>query len=186
MNSTIRSLIAILLAAVAVSSPAVAGPLTFDFEFSDEFSAGDTVSGRILGLEDNLADQAATQIIIDDVTDGLVFQALVEGLDVTTLANQVANSFTVTDGVITDATFEAFEPALGGVLIFCINRDGCTGPGSVAMNYVGAIGIGDDIANADGLGGVTFSVVPGPAPAALLLGGLIGLAAARRIRRARR
>ena len=64
-----KSLFGILLAAaLTVSSAMPAQALDFGFEFSNFYgNTNGTVTGRILGLQDNTSNQAASSVIIDSI-----------------------------------------------------------------------------------------------------------------------
>ncbi len=96
----------LLAAAVFVASPAQA--LDFNFVFAgQEAEKGETgsVSGRILGLEDNVADQMIAALIIDEVLfgDGSNFDLslLNEGRNANNWNSLITNRFTVSNGSIT-------------------------------------------------------------------------------------
>jgi PEP-CTERM motif len=88
-----------------------AGParadLVFDFSFTNNSgNVSGTVTGEILGLVDNEANQSASEVLIDSYPAGLGNIGSTP-IDVTSWFDQVANSFTVVSGQLTDVNFEA-------------------------------------------------------------------------------
>jgi hypothetical protein len=84
-----------------------AGPLTFDFSFTNEFgTVSGTVTGQILGLQNNEANQAATQVYIDSYPPALGNIGATP-IDVTAWPFQFGNEFTVSNGQVTLASFDA-------------------------------------------------------------------------------
>lgn len=101
-------LIGVLLAAALTLGSAIpAQALDFGFEFSNSFgNTNGTVTGRILGLQDNTSNQAASSVIIDS-TPG-VFSPIGSvpspggfGNDVLIWTEFWVNNFSVTNGTIT-------------------------------------------------------------------------------------
>ena len=163
------------------ATAATASPLTFEFSFTGDIEPG-TVTGVIEGLVDDLDDQAASSVVVTSASPG-DFSSLI-GLDFTTQAVLV-NSFDVSGGQITRVFFIAntsLEPSL------CIGTPaGCFGILSLGDNVSNPTQIINSLLEAPTL---TFTnvtetetgpeVIPLPASAVLLLGGLAGFAAFRR------
>ena len=111
-----RPLIGLLLTAGLILGQAIpAQALNFGFEFSNFYgNTNGTVTGRILGLQDNTANQAASHVIIDSIPDAFSPLPSVEGiggvggaggvgihLDVLAWPEFWVNDFTVLNGAIT-------------------------------------------------------------------------------------
>jgi hypothetical protein len=179
-----RLALAGVAAAMLAASPAAA--VTILFSFSTDTSdpsvsngVAGTVSGRIIGLVDN-STSAATSLFIDSFSVG-GFGGV--PIDVLTWGNQLANSFTLVNGVVTAARFHAtnlnpFAPELLYINVPLGMPRGNTNYASVgAGNFI-------SIWNNKGLQGVTFAAVPEPASWALLITGFGLTGAAMRRRRA--
>ena len=149
--------------------------LNFDFSFSNAIgNVSGSVTGEIFGLADNTSGQAATDIEVDSYPTGLTglpsapFDAFtVPG------TNIVSNSFTVSGGQITAASFDTSFIAFSRVLL--------------ALDYTGVNGLQNSTAsafviNSNGFAGATYTSAPVPEPASivLLLSGMFGLGAIRR------
>ncbi len=165
----------ITLLALMVLTPAAHANLIFEFGFSD--SGGQQVKGRILGLTDNVANQSATNILVDSYTGQVAGVFGASGNDVVQWSTVFRNLFTVTGGQISQAMFAAQDTALRGT--FCINLPGGIGQtSSLRLQNAGVA-----ISNNAGFGGVQFrniSAVPEPGVVGLLGLGLVGLFLARR------
>lgn len=169
--------IIVSLVLLGVCPSAYAG-LIFEFGFSN--ATGDHVSGRIIGLEDDMANQAASNIFIDSFTgqtDGVFGTAT---NDATIWSAVYSNRFSVSSGQIVQSVFAAQDRnASRGT--FCINLSGCIGQTSLLKLQNAGVSVG----NSKGFGGVQFrnvTSVAEPGTVGLLGIGLIGLAA-RRLRR---
>ncbi len=97
----------------AYAPPARAGLLNFSFSFTDDPTVGTTpgtVTGEIDGLSDN-STSAASDVIIDTVPSALGGISTEGPLPIETIAsgwnNPIINSFTVSGGQITAASFFA-------------------------------------------------------------------------------
>lgn len=100
----------VVAATVAIASPLHA--LDFEFEFTgDDFIRGGvgSVSGRILGLQDNIADQTATAVIVDEAFFGDGSAAdlglLSSGPDAALWGTIRANAISVFGGNISSVNF---------------------------------------------------------------------------------
>ncbi len=101
----------ILGIAMIAGSAIPAQALNFGFEFSNFYgNTGGTVTGRILGLQDNTINQAASNVIIDSIPDAFSPLQSVGGpggvgggikLDVLTWPEIFVNNFSVMNGAIT-------------------------------------------------------------------------------------
>lgn len=137
-----------------------AGTLSFYFSFSNVTgSVPGTVTGEITGLADN-GSSSATNVYIDSYPSAL-------GLTLTTpfdtIADSALNSFTVSSGHITGATY--FAVGVGSYVL---------GINHIGGNYLENPS-GPEVFNGDGFGGVTFTTVPEPSTWAMLLLGFAGL-----------
>jgi len=122
-----RPLIGLLIAAGLTLGQAIpAQALNFGFEFSNFFgNTNGTVTGRILGLQDNTSNQAASNVIIDSIPG--VFAPIGSipspggfGNDVLGWAGAPINTFSVINGAIT--SFEVFNATgIGGQLFLFSN-----------------------------------------------------------------
>ncbi len=187
----------ILAATIAIASPAYA--LVFKFELTGpELTRGGTgkVTGRILGLENNLPNQvalpqAADAVILDSVLFGdgsaLDLSLLEEGTDATKWTTQVANTFVVGAGVMRDAQFIASSPipfaapSTQDLLVF--GSFNPSGFGGLIVNEVNGKDFHLRIETVNGaILGQTFTPIPIPVPGAfgLLLTAIAGLGFLRR------
>lgn len=115
-----KPLAGLLLATVlTVGSALPAQALDFGFEFSNFYgNTNGTVTGRILGLQDNSSNQAATSVIIDSIpgafsTVGSVPTPGGFGNDILGWIGTPINDFSVENGVIT--SYEVFNyTGIGG------------------------------------------------------------------------
>ena len=179
----------LLLGAAALLSSTSAMAVDFSFTFSTDITdpavrnaVPGSVSGRILGLADN-ATGAAAQVFIDSFTAG-GFSSF--PTDAAAWSSVFNNSFTVTGGAITGATFHSSRNNNGFDQLF-INIP--IGYANGNTNYV-STGVDNAISiwNNNGFSGVTFatldtSAVPEPATWAMMLVGFGGMGAALRSRR---
>ena len=136
-----RIFAAVAFLAAAFTTPAHAS-LIFGFSFLDANYGSDYVTGRILGLEDNRAGQAASSVIIDTYPDWL--SGSFDNTNDAVLWNSVLdNSFDVTDGMITSSTFRATDIADSSPAftndILCLLNDGdyC----EIASNHFAVFGL---------------------------------------------
>jgi hypothetical protein len=166
-----RLALAGVAAALLAASPAAAVTILFSFSSDTNDPAvsngvAGTVSGRIIGLVDN-STSAATSLFIDSFSVGGFGGVPV---DAVTWALQYANSFTLVNGVVTDARFHAatFNPLAPELLYINVPLGMPRGN----TNYA-SVGAGNAISiwNNNGLQGVSFAAVPEPASWALLITG---------------
>jgi hypothetical protein len=134
---------------------------SFVFSFT---GGGGTVTGEIMGLQNN-ATGSATEVLITSYPASL---GSIPDLIVTDWAAQVLNSFTETNGVVTDAQYFAQDSDLPFPSMFI------------------SAGIGEIITvNASIRGPITFAAAPVPEPSAwsLLLTVMLAVAIVKRSRR---
>jgi len=172
--SNIRTISVAVVGAAAIGlgcglTPAEAATLDFNFSFTNVANGGGTVTGIVSGLTDN-ATSAATSLKVLTNTAGFGIGEYV--------GNPLSNSFTVSAGSITSATFVAF--GLGN------NPPAVTGS-SLALNLNSPL-----YKNITGLSNTSGSIVVSPntglsftpvtpptaVPTPALLPGLLGLGAA--------
>ena len=145
--------------------------LDFSFSFDNvEGNTPGTVEGTITGLNEGTG--AADSVLITSFPAGLggSFDA---GNDATLWSNQGANTFTVTNGSITDADFNS-DSSNGSNL--CLN---CSEFGGVNGTINGSTG--NALFNFDGFSGATYSTAATSVPfgvstdlSIIILGGLYG------------
>ena len=170
-----------MFVAWSLASPAHA--LDFNFSFSNVTGNADgTVTGEIFGLTNN-ATSAASDIVIDSAPAGWVLPAI--PFSVFSHAGDWSggyideNSFTVSNGVLTDANFQIY----GGY--FDLNYDNTYNEFGDLRVITGVVPpTGPYIQNTDGFGGVTYTAVPEPSTWAMMGLGFasLGLAGYRRRR----
>jgi hypothetical protein len=150
--------------AVALLAPVSASALSFDFSFTN-------VTGVISGLADN-ATSAATSVQVTSNTAGFGIGEYV--------GNPIFNSFTVSAGVITAASFASFGIANASPAVTCCSLGFLSGFGGL-INDPRGFALPD-------VGRVTFTpaaAVPGPIagaglPGLILAGGVLLMLARRR------
>jgi hypothetical protein len=165
-------LILAALATIALGAPyaRAAGPLDFNFSVTGGASYPGTFTGEIVGLTDNTANQAATSVFIDTASITFPF-----GLPYNTISNVIFNEFSVSNGAIAAAAYNAFDATFY----------------EIALNYEGTyLYVNSPLGNirsdiSEGLSGIVFTpvvvtIVPEPASLALFGVALIGLAATAR------
>ncbi len=148
--------------------------LDFNFSFDDTFgNTSGTVEGTIQGLNDN-STGAASAVLITSFPVGGSFDI---GNNAVLWDTVAANLFTVTNGAITAASFEA--SATGSDDIFCLSPS----TGNFCPNSFNALTLDNSstfVRNDDGFGGATYSAatpVPfetEPTLGILLAAGLFG------------
>lgn len=95
---------------LGMSQPLPVQALGFSFEFGNfDLGISGLVKGRILGLSDNTANQAATSVIIDSLPSVYSPPGSPRGYgnDLVLWPRNLSNQFTVDNGVITDFKFTA-------------------------------------------------------------------------------
>jgi len=151
--------------------------ISFDFAFENiNGNVPGTVTGRILGLQDNLANQAATSVLIDSFPAGLP-GVLNSGADAVAWESVPFNLFSVTAGQIVAARFGAQDNSLGAAEFdtLVINQGFATNIG----HFTNALTLNNGrnvTGNDDGFGAATFTpAVPEPSTVVLMGLGLVGL-----------
>lgn len=130
--------------------------LDFTFSFGNETgNVSGNVTGIIAGLNDN-ATSAATGVIIQNYPSGLSGSPEQGGFDATKWQEVYSNSFSVTNGNITAASFGATNGGGFGSTgdALCINGGGYCFTGANALSFDGA---STYVLNSSGFSGVTFS-----------------------------
>jgi hypothetical protein len=131
-----------------------AGPLDFMFSFSNTVgNVNGTVTGEIFGLTNNTANQAASNVVVDSAPALLGLPAFPSPLPIFT--DVTANSFTVLNGAITDASFASGDP-LHNQFSITLNFN--------LINFFGNNDSHAEIQNDDGFAGATYTPVTVPAP----------------------
>lgn len=175
-----KTLIVAAVAFFALTGDARAAIVDFYFSFTNV--TGDTngtVTGRILGLSDNAAGQAATNVLIDSYPEPLSFGFFNVGNDATAWETQLVNSFDVSGGLITAATFAAYQNTGGADDSLRLNYTGNYWPTTTGISNQNWLSLDDtipDVENLNGFAGVTFTpiaAVPLPAALPLFLTGLV-------------
>jgi hypothetical protein len=143
----------------ATTTPVCASLLNFDFSFTGSSFDPGTVTGEIEGLTNN-STSAASAVIIDTSSSPVPFS-----LPFNTIGDALINTFTVTNGQITDLMYDAvsFAPMMGYFLQLNINERN----NALSNDETG----GEFIANMQGLSGITFVALatPTPEPSAIAL-----------------
>jgi hypothetical protein len=121
-----KSLLIILtvLVVATIAPNAHADDFSFSFTNTDGNLSG-TVTGEILGLTDNTTGPAA-QVLIESYPSAIASIVGPGPIDATLFYNQLANSFTETNGVVTAGEFAAYNPQPGILDELSINFDGET------------------------------------------------------------
>ncbi len=146
------------LALAVTAQNAKALDFTFSFDNVNGNVAG-TVSGTIIGLEDNTS-SPADSIIIENFPAGLAGD-FDNGQDVVAWDTIFINNFTVTNGIITSAEFEAsevndvFDNPIAEFDQFTLNRD--FDIPTVGSNYLSLDGFSTNVRNDLGFGGISFA-----------------------------
>lgn len=164
------------VAGILAGAPAWAVTLNVDFSFENLANGGGTVTGRVLGLQDDAADQAATGFQILSNTAGFGIGEYIGAPE--------NNLWTVSGGVVTNARFSTFgdrnvAPAVTDAsfyLQYVAGQTGLVGLAPTPFRQTVSAAAGETL---------RFEVAPVPVPqAAVLLGsGLVALFALRRRRR---
>ena len=184
---TVIAWLAAALTLIMIATTPAKASLTFKFSFSNVTgNVAGTVSGRIFGLNNN-ATGSASSILIDSFPAGLLGGPFLNGNDPVLWGNVPLNSFTVTAGGITFANFAAQHASGIESDVFCLRTPptcatGFVGGNLLSLNFDGDVATPSAVANNDGLAGATFSALPEPPTALLLVVALAGIGAARRRR----
>jgi hypothetical protein len=158
------------MAALVAAAPAYAG-LDFYFSFiNGNGNVSGTVTGEIFGLTDDTT-SGATDVVIDSYPAGLSLPAVPWDIFNDSNYTNVGNGFTVSGGVITAAFFAELDFADSSS--FSLNDEGFNNV--IDLN-------GNAVENEGGFKGATYTAVPTPEPASivLLLSGMFGLRLIRR------
>ncbi|PYU69618.1 MAG: hypothetical protein DMG52_28420 [Acidobacteria bacterium] len=163
---------------VLTGSPAKADGFSFTITNTDGNLSG-TITGEILGLTDNTTGPAA-QVLIESYPASIASIVGPGPIDATQFLNQLFNSFTEVNGVVTAGTFGAYNPQPGIFDELVINYGGqstmqacgyaCYQSG---YEYVSTEG-GFSSANIQPLSS-PVSAVPEPSTLVLALTGFVGL-----------
>ncbi|WP_424964570.1 VPLPA-CTERM sorting domain-containing protein [Dinoroseobacter sp. S375] len=174
-----------LVCAFLLAAPS-ANALSFDFSFSNTVgNVAGTVTGTVSGLADN-ATGAATSLILTSVPAATGGQTNPNTSDVVQWTAIDVNSFTVTNGQITDFMFSAVLEAAPVFEFFCLGDPACAPVGAETLYGTAFFAVPFTFVGTDGgFAGVTFTptAIPLPAGLLLMLSALGGLGAARRWRR---
>jgi hypothetical protein len=156
-NRNMRKLVAKSIAIAAALVGGMAQPaqaLDFFFSFNNvNGTTNGTVSGRIIGLEDNTPNQMADNVFIDDFPAGLGGAFNNMSNDALTWSNVAAHSFTVTNGNLTSANFNALDTSNSETDFLRLNFAGTT-------NNLSLDGFSTSVSNFNSLTGLTFTPVP--------------------------
>jgi hypothetical protein len=119
----IRLIFALALSGIVLSgTSAKADDFSFTITNTDGNLPG-TVSGEILGLTDNITGPAA-QILIESYPTAIASVVGPGPIDATLFLNQLVNSFTEVNGVVTAGSFGAYNPQPGIFDELAINDGG--------------------------------------------------------------
>ena len=167
---------ALLLGATAAAH---AAPITFVFSFINlNGNIAGTVTGRIFGLQDNGANQAATSLIIDSFPAGLAVASGINNSNVLAWNSVQGNKFTVVNGVMTSEQFLAqhvddvrTDTFFLGAVIFTTNCCGTVANSGLSL---------DNGLRIVGGANPTFTAAPEPGTFALFGIGVFGAMLAKR------
>jgi hypothetical protein len=167
-----RAIILLTTLAIVLSARTAQAQLNFTFTFTStpaHSTVNGTVSGEILGLQNNAA-SAPTDIIITSAPAGLNLPNLSYDLGANGWnLSGAGDTITVTNGVITTADYQA---TLGTLSFFDLNystsNNGMTVTGLNGLEYGGE----NFTNNTTGFTGATYEAAPEPSTWSLLLGGL--------------
>jgi hypothetical protein len=175
----IRLIFALALSGIVLSgTSAKADDFSFTITNTDGNLSG-TVSGEILGLTDNTTGPAA-QVLIESYPAAIASIVGPGPIDATQFLNQLVNSFTEVNGVVTAGSFVAYNPQPGIFDEFVINYGGqstmqaCGYPCYQSGYYYVSTEGGFSAANTQPLD-PPASQVPEPSTLVLTLTGIVGL-----------
>ena len=146
---------------LVAATPGRASLLNFDFSFAGAPSFPGTVTGEIDGLTNN-ATSSANAVYIDSSSSTAPFS-----LPFNTIEDAFSNTFTVTNGQITDLKYFAESITIG--YLISLNDQNREINALIVMSPPGTI------ANAGGPAGLVLTPAPEPSAALLLLTALAGL-----------
>jgi len=187
-----QTTVRLLLLICALFLPVRAG--TYSFSFT---TTTGNVTGTISGLLDlpfvgpgGSGSGAASSLILTSIPAG--YGTLVPGNTVTGWPDQIANSFTVSNGTITSVQFFANWPAGQPRTEMCMNSTGtdipfssftCFSEMNLLVAWAGGPGVPVGGQNMDGLAGITFQDTTVPEPGSMGLLCAAALVVAYRLRK---